>query len=171
MKKLAPVTEQFQHFVQQLKESFWGDVYDQGRQAVKELLEADSERQRQRYLMTDAYERTGVAGRDYRNGSYERDLVTRFGTIRIRIARTRQKGFLPTGLEAFQRRAEEVALLIREAFLRGISTRQVGRVVGVITGEVVSAQTVSKMTQSLDRMVKAFHKSRLQDECRYLFLD
>jgi transposase-like protein len=121
--------------------------------------------------MTDAYERTGVAGRDYRNGSYERDLVTRFGTIRIRIARTRQKGFLPTGLEAFQRRAEEVALLIREAFLRGISTRQVGRVVGVITGEVVSAQTVSKMTQSLDRMVKAFHQSRLQDEWRYLFLD
>jgi len=171
MKKLAPVTEQFQHFVQQLKESFWGDVYDQGRQAVKELLEADSERQRQRYLMTDVYERTGVAGRDYRNGSYERDLVTRFGTIRIRIARTRQKGFLPTGLEAFQRRAEEVALLIREAFLRGISTRQVGRVVGVITGEVVSAQTVSKMTQSLDRMVKAFHQSRLQDEWRYLFLD
>jgi putative transposase len=78
---------------------------------------------------------------------------------------------LPCGLEGFQRRAEEVALLIREAFLRGISTRQVGRVIGVITGEVVSAQTVSKITQSLDRMVKAFHQDRLQDEWRYLFLD
>jgi len=171
MKKLTPVTEQFQHFVEQIKESFWGEVYDKGKQAVKELLEVDSERQRQRYLMTESYERTGVAGRDYRNGSYERDLVTRFGTIRIRIARTRQKGFLPRGLEGFQRRADEVALLIREAFLRGISTRQVGRVIGVITGEVVSAQTVSKMTQSLDRMVKAFHEDRLQDEWRYLFLD
>lgn len=171
MQKLAPVTEQFQHFVEQMKESFWGDVYDKGKQAVKELLEVDSERQRQRYLMTESYERTGIPGRDYRNGSYERDLVTRFGTIRIRIARTRQKGFLPCGLEGFQRRAEEVALLIREAFLRGISTRQVGRVIGVITGEVVSAQTVSKITQSLDRMVKAFHQERLQDEWRYLFLD
>jgi putative transposase len=171
MQKLAPVTEQFQHFVEQVKESFWGDVYDQGKQAVKELLEVDSERQRQRYMMTESYERTGMPGRDYRNGSYERDLVTRFGTIRIRIARTRQKGFLPGGLEGFQRRAEEVSLLIREAFLRGISTRQVGRVIGVITGEVVSAQTVSKMTQSLDRMVKAFHQDRLQDEWRYLFLD
>ena len=171
MQKLAPVTEQFQHFVEQVKESFWGDVYAKGKQAVKELLEMDSERQRQRYLMTESYERTGIPGRDYRNGSYERDLVTRFGTIRIRIARTRQKGFLPRGLEGFQRRAEEVALLIREAFLRGISTRQVGRVIGVITGEVVSAQTVSKMTQSLDRMVKAFHQDRLQDEWTYLFLD
>src|SRR5947208_4427945 len=171
MKKLATVTEQFQHFVEQLKESFWGEVYDRGKQAVKELLEADSERQRQRYLMTEAYERTGRPGRDYRNGSYERELVTRFGTIRLRIARSRQKGFLPRGLEGFQRRAEEVALLIREAFLRGISTRQVGRVIGVITGEVVSGQTVSKITQSLDRMVEAFHPQTLLDEWQYLFLD
>jgi hypothetical protein len=29
-------------------------------------------------------------------------------------------------------------MLIREAFLRGISTRQVGRVVATLTGEVVS---------------------------------
>jgi hypothetical protein len=30
-------------------------------------------------------------------------------------------------------------------------------VVGVLTGEVVSAQTVAKLTRSLDRLVKAFH--------------
>ena len=30
---------------------------------------------------------------DYRNGFYERDYVTRLGTIRFRIARTRQKNF------------------------------------------------------------------------------
>jgi Transposase, Mutator family len=66
--------------------------------------------------------------------------VTRFGTIRLRIARTRGKSFLLVGLRRFQRRAQEVSLLIREAFLRGISTRQVGRVVATITGETVSAQ-------------------------------
>jgi transposase-like protein len=32
-------------------------------------------------------------------------------------------------------------------------------------------QTVSKITQSLDRMVQAFHQQRLVDEWRYLFLD
>jgi hypothetical protein len=35
-----------------------------------------------------------------------------------RIARTREKGFLPVGLRRFQRRAEEVSLLIREAFIQ-----------------------------------------------------
>ncbi len=107
----------------------------------------------------------------YRNGYYERDFVTRFGTIRLRIARTREKSFLPVGLRRFQRRAEEVSLLIREAFLRGISTRQVGRVVATITGETVSAQTVSKLTRDLDEAVRQFHQAGLSDDYVYLFLD
>jgi transposase-like protein len=53
--------------------------------------------------------------RRYRNGYYERDFVTRFGTIRLRIARTREKSFLSVGLKRFQRRAEEMSPLIREA--------------------------------------------------------
>jgi len=169
-RKVAPITEQYQHFVRELKESFWGDLYQGGQQALKQILEAESERERQRYLMRDAYERRADTA-DYRNGSYERDIVTRLGTIRFRVARTRQRGFLPKAVKRLQRRAEDVALLIREAFLRGISTRQVGRVIGVITGEVVSAQTVSKISRSLDGMVKAFHQARLSDDWVYLFLD
>jgi transposase-like protein len=89
----------------------------------------------------------------------------------LRIARTREKSFLPVGLKRFQRRAEEVSLLIREAFLRGISTRQVGRVVATITGETVSAQTVSKLTRDLDEAVHQFHQAGLRDDYVYLFLD
>jgi putative transposase len=169
-KKLTPVTEQYQQFVRDLKASFWGDLYRGGQQAVEQLLEAESERERQRYLMRDAYERKADT-HDYRNGSYERDIVTRLGTIRFRVARTRQRAFLPKAVKRLQRRAEDVALLIREAFLRGISTRQVGRVIGVITGEVVSAQTVSKISRSLDRMVKEIHQVGLSDDWVYLFLD
>lgn len=108
---------------------------------------------------------------DYRNGFYERDYVTRLGTIRLRIARARGRNFIPTGLEKLQRRAEDVAMLIREAFLRGISTRQVGRIVATFTGEPVSAQTVSKLTRELDGAVRQFHQARLKDEWVYLFLD
>jgi putative transposase len=97
--------------------------------------------------------------------------VTRFGTLRLRIARTRKKGFLPAVIKKFQRRAEEVGLLIREAFLRGMSTRQVGRVVAVFTEEKVSPQTVSRITQGLDQAVEQFHQARLDDDWAYLFLD
>ena len=114
----------------------------------------------------------GAAGRqEYRNGFYERSLVTIFGTLVLRIARTRRQSFLPRAIERFQRRAEEVMLLIREAFLRGVSTRQVGRLVAIVTGEPVSAQTVSNLSRHLDRLVRAFQQAPLQDEWAYLFLD
>ena len=170
MRKVTEITEQFQHFVKDLRESFWGDLNGKAQAALKDLLEEESRKQRDRYLCRDAYERKGKTG-ELRNGYYERDYVTKFGTLRLRIARVRGRSFLPGGMGAFQRRAEDVMILIREAFLRGISTRQVGRVVAIVTGEPVSAQTVSTVTKSLDRVVRRFHEAPLQDEWAYLFLD
>ena len=164
-------TEQFQHFAEEVRGSFWGDLYGQTKQAWKRFLEEQSRRKRDRYVGVQDYERGGEKRRSYRNGFYVRDFVTRLGTLRLRIARARNQSFRPPGLERFQRRAEEVMLLIREAFLRGISTRQVGRVVAILTEEAVSAQTVSKLSRALDRAVKAFQQARLKDEWAYLFLD
>jgi transposase-like protein len=96
-------------------------------------------------------------------------LVSRFGVLRLKVARPGEQSFLPGARARFQRRA--AAVLLREAFLRGISTRQVGRVVGILPGEVVSAQTVSQLTRSLDRLVKALHQAQLAEEWVYLFLD
>ena len=169
MRRVIPITEQFQHYLEGVKESFWGDLYQRTRLAWEKFLEAESLRERDRDLGVKDHERA-AARRGYRNGFYTRRLVTVFGTLKIRIARTRQQGFLPQALQRFQRRAPEVMLLIREAFLRGLSTRQVGKVVGIIT-EGVSAQTVSRLTRSLDGLVRAFHQSPLQDEWAYLFLD
>ncbi len=169
MAKVTPITEQFQHFLAEVKESFWGDLYGKTKLAWKQFLEEVSRRERDLYLGVKDYERAGQ--REYRNGFYERAFVTIFGTLVLRIARVRERSFRPAGLERFQRRAPEVMMLIREAFLRGISTRQVGRVVAIVTGEVVSAQTVSKLSRSLDGLVRRFHQAPLKDEWAYLFLD
>jgi putative transposase len=170
MAKVTEITEHFQHFVSELQDSFWGDMYGRTRVAWQQFWNTESLRARDQWMELDPYQRAD-GEREYRNGFYERDYVTRMGTIRLRIARTRNKNFLPAGLERFQRRAEEVAMLIREAFLRGISTRQVGRVVAILTGEAVSAQTVSTLTRNLDQAVRQFHQARLEDEWAYLFLD
>jgi transposase-like protein len=132
---------------------------------LKKLLEADAEQQMAKHLGLQWHERARSAKRvDYRNGFYERNYVTQFGVLRLRIPRTRQRSFLPRWIERLQRRAPEVAELIRQAFLRGISTRQVGRVVAVVTGEAVSAQTVSRLTRVLDQAVQEFHHRRLGDD-------
>jgi len=166
-------TEQFQGFVRNLQESFWGDFQGRTRRTLEELLRADSEQQMEEYLGLKWYERAGEDEErvDSRNGYYERDYVTRLGVIRFRVRRTRKRSFLPRGLSTLERRAPEVAELIRQAFLRGIPTRGVGRVVALLTDEPVSAQTVSKLTRVLDRQVEAFHHAPLDDHWAYLILD
>lgn len=80
--------------------------------------------------------------------------MTPFGAIRLPL-HVRQKKFLPCGRKRFQRRAEEVMMLIREAAsLRDISTRQVGRAVAIMTEEVVSATTASKLMHDLGDAVR-----------------
>jgi putative transposase len=163
-------TERFQGFLRDLKESFWGDWQGEVRDTLKKLLEADSEQRMEEYLGLRWYERSEER-EDSRNGFYERDYVTPWGVIRFRVRRTRQQSFLPRLLRAWERRSPEVAELIRQAFLRGIPTRGVGRVVALVTDEPVSAQTVSKLVKVLDRQVEAFHQRRLDDGWAYLVLD
>jgi mutator family transposase len=82
------------------KERFWGDRYGQTKLAWQQFFELQSERQRDRYAVRAVYQRRRSRQQPYRNGYYERDFVTSFGTIRLRIAGTREKSFLPGGAAA-----------------------------------------------------------------------
>jgi len=97
--------------------------------------------------------------------------VPRLGPLRVRIARTRRRTVFPAGLARLPRRAPEVTWLIREAFLRGISTRPVGRLIALLTEEPVRAQTVSAVTRDLEQAVAPCHRAPLGDPWRYLFFD
>jgi putative transposase len=166
-------TEHFAAFLRNLRESFWGDLQGKTRGLLEELLRQDSEQQMERYLGLKWCERpaAGEERRDYRNGSYQRDYALPIGTIRVQVSRTRKRSFLPRGMKALERRSPEVAELLRQAFLRGISTRQVGRVVALVSGECVSAQTVSRLTRVLDKAVRVFRDEALADDWAYLMLD
>lgn len=166
-------TEQFAGFLADLKESFWGDLRGQARQTLKTLLDVDAEQQMEEYLGLRWYQRPpeGEVRADSRNGFYERDYVTPLGIIRLRVPRTRRRSFLPRWLPRLERRSPEVGELIRQAFLRGVSTRAVGRVVALLTDEPVSAQTVCKLTRVLDAQVRTFQEAELGDDWAYLFLD
>jgi putative transposase len=147
----------------EIREQFWRDLARHTRQSWQDWLGRLSVEARDRYWGVREYERSPERT-DARNGFYVRDFVTRRGTLRVRVARTRQRAFLPGGLARLERRDSEVVLLIREAFLRRLSTRAVGRVVALLPKEPVSAQTVSRLTRELDQAVAQFHQVRLTDD-------
>jgi hypothetical protein len=67
-------------------------------------------RQQDRYAVREAYQRRGRARQPYRNGYYERDFVTRFDVLRLRIARTWQD-LSAVGTQAFSAALTKVDLL------------------------------------------------------------
>jgi hypothetical protein len=78
MAKIIPITEHYQHFLAEMKESFWGDVYGETRLAWKRLLEAGFGAAARSLRRARAYQRRAHRRQPYRNGYYERDFVTRW---------------------------------------------------------------------------------------------
>lgn len=153
------------------QEFFEQDLIEAVRSAVKQLIEQALLAERDRYLDLDHYEHAPTTRRDFRNGYYFRDLVTKLGVLcRLKIPRTRG-AFRSQFLPRYQRRQQAVNDLVLQAFLRGISTRQVGRVLEPVLGECYSAQTISNITRQLDHAVAQFHRRPLRDDYVYIFLD
>jgi putative transposase len=153
------------------RDRFWEDSGARMRALLTGLLEGALEEEMVTLLGASRYRRT-EARRGYRNGFYERDLATQIGIVTaIRVPRARGLGGERAVFDRYQRRQGEVDRLIRDTFLRGVSTREVGRVLQGLLGEPVSAQTVSRVARSLDEEVRRFHEAPLADDVVYLLLD
>jgi putative transposase len=110
--------------------------------------------------------------RDYRNGYRYRNLGTAFGLIRrLQIPRTERWGYQPGIFGRYARRTVVVNRFIRELFITGVSTRNVGMVMRELVGHRVSASTVSVVNKDLDQQVRAFQRRQIRDEYVYLFFD
>ncbi len=151
--------------------TLWGDLSHETTRAVKHLLENRMHDELADYLRAARYVRL-PRRRGYRNGHYYRRLTTTYGTISdLEIPRSRDGGFRPSVVDRYQQRTAQVDALIRNVFLGGVSTRQVGPVLAQVLGDTVSAATVSTVTKTLDRAVETFHRRPLADRYRYLVLD
>jgi putative transposase len=110
--------------------------------------------------------------KSYRNGYYTRDLATGLGLLsELRVPRCRDRGFVPTLFEQYQRRQKQVDHLVRTLFFLGVSTRGVSEALEVLLGFEPSPAAVSSIVAELDAQVKAFHRRPLSDDYVYLFLD
>ena len=152
-------------------DDFWQEAQTKQRQLLKTFLEGALEEEMVDLLAAGRYRRT-EARVGYRNGFYERDLITQFGIISgLRVPRRRSGEGESAVFSHYQRRQAQVDVLIREVFLAGVATRRVGEVLQAVLGTAVSAQTVSRVTSRLNREVARFHATALADDVRYLFLD
>jgi transposase-like protein len=152
------------------EEDWWGEINERVLGMVKLILESSLEEELLAELQVRRYQRSRQRT-GYRNGYYPRDLYTTFGVIKsLRVPRARERHDCRI-LPRYQRRQDEINEMVRNMFLAGVSTRRVGEILAKIGGEKISAQTVSRIAQSLDAEVDRFHRQSLSDSYQYLLLD
>jgi len=152
------------------EEANWGQFREFAGRSLKYWVEESLKDAVSRKIGVSWYMRSdGRAG--YRNGFYERLLVTPYGSVTIRVPRLREGGYEH---ELFGRQkllTKEVSKLILEAYLAGISTRRVGEVLEKVLGYKVSAGTVSEICKGLDKLVREYWRRAIPDKWIYLILD
>lgn len=124
------------------------------------LLNSLMEKERDEYINALSYERTDKRN-DYRNGYYDRELVTGVGTLKLKVPRTRDGEFSPSAFKRYERYDQALILSMMEMVVNGVSTRKVSNIVEELCGKKVSKSFVSEITKSLDPVVNEWRNRPL----------
>jgi transposase-like protein len=98
---------------------------------------------------------------DVRNGSYPRRITTGLGEVKVDVGRSRNSGSATGPIGRYKRRTEEVDDAMTEAYVRGVSTRDMTGVTEALLGKSVGRSTVSRVTKRLDQRVEALRGAQL----------
>ena len=107
----------------------------------------------------------------YRSGYYSRSLITRVGTLELRVPQDRMGRFSTELFERYQRSEKALVGTLAEMYVQGVSTRKVKAVTEALCGHSFSASSISAINKSLDEGLKAFAERRLNESYPYLILD
>ena len=106
-----------------------------------------------------------------RNGYRERGWETRVGELELAIPKLRSgPAYFPSFLEPRRRAEQALVAVVQEAYVNGVSTRKVDRVVEQL-GVRMTKDQVSRLCRCLDEQVAAFRERPLEGAYPYLWLD
>jgi transposase-like protein len=106
-----------------------------------------------------------------RNGYRPRAWDTRAGEIELAIPKLRTGSYFPSFLEPRKRSEQALVAVVQEAYVNGVSTRKVDRLVEQLGVQSISKDQVSRLCRGLDDQVAAFRERPLEGAYPYLWLD
>ena len=108
----------------------------------------------------------------HRNGYRPRLWETRVGELELAIPRKRDgSSYFPSFLEPRRPCEQAIVACVMEAYVNGVSTRKVDRLVEQLGIHGMSKDRVSTICLELDERVDAFRNRPLEGEFPYLWLD
>ena len=134
--------------------------------SLNSILKAESDNQ----IGAEPYQRSDTR-LDYRNGSRERDLTTRIGTITLKVPRHRDVPFKTMIFDNYSRSEAALIATMTELVVNGVSTRKVGQVVLTLCGTSFSKSAVSELCKDLDKNIQAFRNRPLTEDYPFVIVD
>ncbi len=108
----------------------------------------------------------------HRNGYRERGWETRVGEFELLIPKKRRgSSYFPSFLEPRRRSEQAIVAVVLEAYVNGVSTRKVDRLVEQLGIDGMTKDRVSALCRALDEQVEAFRQRPLEGAYPYLWLD
>lgn len=137
---------------------------------VQEAMQSVLELEMEECLQAGRYERSEER-RGYRSGYYRRRLVTRVGTISLRVPQDRSGHFSTQVFEQYQRSEKALVAALAQMYVQGVSTRKVAAITEELCGHEFSASSISEITRRLDEQLRQFSQRALEPEYPYVILD
>jgi putative transposase len=150
--------------------SILGDPTDALRELFQAMLQGVMERDVDATLGAARYQRHEDR-QDTRNGYRPRRFDTRMGTLDLAIPRMRETTYMPPFLERRERSEKAIISLVQEAYINGISTRKMEKLVAELGITSLSKAQVSEYTQEIDELVTAFRHRPLEGRYPYIMFD
>jgi putative transposase len=137
---------------------------------VQEAVQAILELEMEECLQAGKYERSAERA-GYRSGYYRRRLITRVGTILLRVPQDRAGHFSTQVFEQYQRSEKALVAALAQMYVQGVSTRKVAAITQELCGHEFSASSISGITARLDEQLEQFSRRRLTEAFPYLVID
>ena len=108
----------------------------------------------------------------HRNGYRPRSWETRVGEIELLVPKKRRgPAYFPSFLEPRRRSEQAIVAVVLEAYVNGVSTRKVDRLVEQLGIAGMTKDRVSALCKALDHQVAMFRERPLEGAYPYLWLD
>src|ERR1041385_58692 len=135
-------------------------------EAVQVILEVEMEE----CLQAGKHERSDRR-LGYRSGYYRGRLITRVGTMVLRVPQDRAGHFSTQVFEQYQRSEKALVAALAQMYVQGVSTRKVAAITEELCGHEFSASSISTITARLDAQLEQFSRRPLDAAFPYVVVD
>lgn len=140
------------------------------RESVEETLNGLLEAEADRLCNAKRYERSPDRV-DTRAGSYDRNLHTTAGEVKLKMPRLRTLPFETQIVERYRRRESSVEEALIEMYLAGVSVRRVEDITEALWGTKISSSTVSDLNQKIYGKIDEWRERPIKGKHAYVYLD